>query len=288
MSAGIQTFLTEKETGRVYVNPMKRHVRSFWVTTQPAEAVTLAAGAVSTPQLWSIDTQGHFELVELMSVSDGPFLVNMFDPATQKNWMNRPVHSSTILGDAARTYILPESYFFNVEDAPRALVLTYTNLSPLANTIRVVGHGRRIYQRESPPDIQMAFRNYYRRKERTSVYFFTTDAAAVIPAGSVATLNFPARNTDEADLEIFKLTAAFDFPFEFRIRETSTNKTLSDGFVRVEDGFGTAFFPKILPESWLIERNFQVIVEARNLAAAPLDNNIFLTFTGRRIYYAQA
>jgi hypothetical protein len=286
MSAGLQTFLRDPQSGRVYINPLKRHVRPFWLVTDPV-TVTVAAGAVSPPTLMTVDNQGHFEAVELLAVSDGPFLVEIFDPATQKFWTQRPVHSATLFGDAGRAFVLPESYFFNVEDSPRALRFTFTNLLPIANTIRVALHGRRLYQRESPPDVQEAFRTYYRRKERTSTYFMTTDSIAAIPALSTAQLSFPMRNTDEADFEIFKVMAVSDFPFEFQIRETSTNRTLSNGLVHVNSGFGTAMFPKIFPESYLLARNFELALEARNIAAQQLPNNIFITLAGRRIYYAQ-
>lgn len=270
--------------GRTWINPAKRNIRPFWLTTEPA-SVVLAGGAVSDPVIMPIDTQGHFEAFYVVGQSTGAYTISIFDPATSKFWhqLGRELHSDTITGNAQRPFILPESYFFNVEDAARSLVLRFRDLTGLPNTIFFALHGRRIYHREAPPEVQMKFRDMYQRKERTQVYFLTTDAPVVL-AGGATNVQVPIRNTDEGDMEVFKLSASSTGPFSFRIRERANNRTLSNEVVHSADGWGTGQFPFVFPETWVIERNFQVILELNDLSGAP--NTIFFTLAGRKLYYA--
>jgi hypothetical protein len=54
--------------------------------------------------------------------------------------------------------------------------------------------------------------------------------------------------------------------------------------VRVESGWGNAEFPFVFQESLLIERNYDIAVDVRDLSALS-QNRIFLTFHARRLWY---
>lgn len=294
----IPTYIGEKDQAGnvvgVWVNPAKRHVRPYWLTTEP-DTILVPPLATSLPQIMPIDTQGHFEAFSIWFQSDGPFTVTFFDPSNSRFWQNRELHVNTMAGGNLATvgggastfgFLLPESYFFNVEDAARSLLVTYRNLSAVANNIRMLLFGRRIYHRESAPDVQEEFRKLYQRKERTTAYFLTTDLPVVLPA-SAAVTTFQIRNTDEADFEAFKITATSTAPFAYRLRDRANDRTLSNGFVHQFDGAGNGFVPFVLSsaETWLIERNYQVEVDFINLV--PLaTNTVFFTLSGRRLYYA--
>lgn len=293
----LPTYLKNPD-GSVYINPAKRHVKPYWLTTEaitiPPEIVVLAAGATSPPITMPIDTQGHFEAFYSMADRTGAATILLFDPGTNRFLMNREIHIDTIVSGgggagvaagfgAARPFIWPESYFFNVEDAGRAVIATFRDLSGAPNNIRFTLHGRRFYTKESPPEVYQKMYEYFGRKERTNIYFLTTDAAALIPAGGV--LASTARVTDEADFEIYKVNVVSDGAFTFRLRDVATNRTLSNGVISNTIGSGVAEFPFIFPEPWLVERNYQIGIEMTDLSAAP--NNVFMTFIGRRLYYAQ-
>lgn len=235
-----------------------------------------------------IDTQGHFEWAYLMSLATSKnFLVKVFDPGTRRDLMNNFIHAATLLGTAQRPGLLPETYLLNTENAGRELQLSVRNLSAAPNNVEIALHGRRWYHMEAPPDVQEDIRKKFKQRERTTAYWLTPDGGPgfTVPAGGAlvdqAAPLFVA--DDEADTEVFKVTTFSTGPFEFRLRELASNRFLMNDFVRVENGWGTAEFPFVFQESLLIERNYKVAVEVRDLSGA--NNTIFLTFWCRRLWY---
>lgn len=286
----IPTYL-KRPDGSIYINPAKRHVRPFWLTsnapgTATPQVVPIPAGGTTNPIPFPIDTQGHFEIFYSMFVADDPrILINIFDPGTRRNLMNRPIHIATIAGIAERPFFWPESYFMNVENGPRELQVSFTDFSGAPNNVRFVFYGRRLYQNESPPDVQEKMIQYFQKKERTNVYWLTSQDPITIPA--LATLTGPAspifEATDEADTEVIKMSIVNDGAFSFQLRELRNNRTLSNNPVHVTDGWGTGQFPFILQETFLIERNYDVAFELTDLSGAP--NTLFPTMTARRLYF---
>jgi len=285
----LPTFIFNKDNS-VTINKVKRHVRSFWIASNPKTIALAAAGGAGDTVKgipFPIDTQGHFEWAYIMGFfTSNAFLVNVFDPGTRRNLMNEPIHAGTLLGTARRPAILVETYLLNTENAGRELQLDFQNLSMAPNNVDVVLHGRRWYHRESPPDVQEDLRKKFGMKERTTAYWLTTKGGAfVIPAGGGLLDNQAPIITadDEADTEVFKITAVSTGPFEFRLRELASNRTLMNDFIRVENGFGTPEFPFVFQESLLIERNYKVAVDVRDVSG--MNNTVFLTFWCRRLWY---
>lgn len=285
----LKTFLVD-EKGNIFVNPAKRYVKPYWLTPTD-EFVTLAAGAVSDPITMMVDNQGHFEWFYIVGKSDAPYTLTVFDPGRKRFLMNREIHSDTIvsptniagaLTTGGRPHILMESYFVNVEQAQRSLVLQFRNLDTVnPNTIRLAFVGRRYYYREATPEVKELFRKRFLEKERTNIYFLTTDKPVTIPADG--TIDATLSSTDEADFEFLKLMSKSEGPFKFKLIDRSSGREFMPQPIRDVQGFGTADFPMILPESFLIERNYQFIVRLEDLSGA--DNDVFLTFHGRRVYY---
>jgi hypothetical protein len=243
-----------------------------------------------------IDSQGHFEIFYAIANRTGAATIEFFDPGTSRRLQNRENHMDNIVAGgggsgigagfgASRPFIWPESYFMNVEDAGRAMIVTFRDLTGAPNTIQLVLHGRRFYNKEAPYEVYEKMYQTFGRKERTNVYFQTTDDAAVIPAVVGSLLNSPSRVTDEADFEIFKITSSSTGAYEFRLRVAANSRPLSNDFVLVDGGTGSAEFPFIFQEPWLVERNHSIMVEFRNLIAGA--NTVFFTMTGRRLHYAQ-
>lgn len=274
--------------GAIYVNPVKRHVRPFWLVTDPV-TVTVPAGGIVEAEV-EIDTLGHFEWIYNQCKADGDFTIQILDVNTGRQLMNRPVHIRTISSIALsgeRPFKLPESYFFNTEEAGRTVKLRFRDLSGAENNIRWVMHGRRWYHKEAPPEVQHKIQERFALKERTYVYWLTTiardpDAIPTIPASGTLTERFSA--TDEADSEISKLTLVSTGPFTFQLRERASGKTLSNGQVHSTVGWGDAEFPFIWASPLLLERNYDLDLEMVDLSGAP--NQVFATLTARRLQYA--
>lgn len=285
----IPTFL-KREDGGIYINPAKRHVRPYWLTSQaPAtptpQIVSIPAGGTTPPIPFPIDTQGHFEIFYTMFQATDPRVeINIFDPGTRRNLMNRGIRLPTIAGTATRPFYWPESYFLNVDNGPRELQVSFTDFSGAPNDVRLVFYGRRLYQNEAPPAVQEEMIRYFASKERTNVYFLTTENAITVPAlGILSGPTAPVfQATDEASTEVMKMSIVNDGAFEFQLREQRNNRTLSNNPVHVVDGWGTGQFPFVLQETFLIERNYDVDFEITDLSGA--ENNIFATMTARRLY----
>lgn len=283
----LPTYIKRKD-GSVYINPAKRHVKPYALLTDPV-TTAVAANGTSAPITMPIDTQGHFEAFYAVCDRDGPATITIFDPGTSRFMMNREIHIDTIVSGLSgaggqRPFIWPESYFFNVEDAGRSVVVQFRDLTGVTNNIRFMLEGRRFYTKESPPEIYEKMYEYFGRKERTNVYFLTTDLPVALPATTASTFA-NTRVTDEADFEVFKIASVSDGPYEWTIRDTGTGRILSNGFHTNTMRTGTAEFPFIFVEPLLIERNYQMQIEFRNLSGAP--NNVFFTMIGRRLYFAQ-
>lgn len=286
----LPTFITLPD-GSIIINKTKRHVRSFWLMGSPKTLALAAAGAAGSEVLltpFKVDTQGHFEWAYMMAQATSPnFLVKFFDPGTRRDLMNNYIHAGTLLGTAQRPGLLVETYLLNTENAGRELDVSVKNLSVAPNTVEVALHGRRWYQNEAPPDVQQDMRKKFSTRERTTAYWLTPDGGPgfTVPAGGqLINQNAPVFVADdEADTEAFKLTVFSTGSFEFRLRELASNRTLSNDFVRVENGMGTAQFPFVFQETLLIERNYKVALEVRDLSGA--DNTIFATMWCRRLWY---
>lgn len=297
-----------------YINPTKRHVRPFWLLpSDPDEqAITLQPAGTAGDRVqgvaFEIDTQGHFEIAYAMfqaqdeaEVARSNFLIEMFDGGNNmKGLQNAELHARAVAGTARRPFIWPESYFLNTQDAARTVFMNFRNLESVAITLRWAFHGRRWYHLEASPEVQRAIREKFERFEKTYTYFLTltlqgygpsTPEGANAPGITLAAGQTLAENsapffwaTNEADTEVHKLTYSSTGPFEFQLREQESGRTLSNGWVQVTSGWGDGEFPFVLPETFLMERNYKVLFEVRDLSGA--ENIIYPCLTGRRLQYA--
>jgi hypothetical protein len=294
-----------------YINPTKRHVRPFWLVPTNELEQTLVLSAAGFPGdrvngiAFDVDTQGHFEITYNMFQASSPnFLVTIADGGNNgKLMMNSEIHARTIAGNAQRPLILPESYLLNVQNAKRTLIMGFRNLFAGTNSVRWCFHGRRWYHKEAPPNVQRAIEDRFGLMEKTYTYYLTltqnppslnpnTPEGANMPGLTLSAFEALFENsapyftaTDEADTEVHKLTATADGPFEFQLREKSSGRTLSNGFIRAECGWGDGQYPFVWAETFLIERNCEVMFEVRDLSGLR-QNIIYPTLIGRRLQYA--
>jgi len=271
----------------IAVNPVKQFVKGFWLTSDPV-SVTLAPGG-SADLEFLVDSQGHFDWAYILGSSTAAYTLEFFDAGTQRLLQNRPVHSVTVVGSGVRPFRLPEPYFLNVGDSQRVIKVTVRNNLPGAqtNTIELVLYGRRFYHKEAPPDVAREIAEKFGGGWRTYAYFLVPQdthgdgLVDPVPAGGFASQTF---NMDaNADTDLQKLMVVSTGAFQFRLRERATNRTLSNGTVLGTNGWGNAEFPFYFADTYLLERDKQLLFEITDLSGA--DNFIFATIGGRRLQY---
>lgn len=274
----------------IAVNPVKPHVRGYWLVGDVA-TITLAASAglniagVPSELRFLIDSQGHFDWAYIIGVSSGVFTLEYFDPGSQRRLQNRPIHSTTIVGSAVRPFRLPEPYFFNIGDSQRQLICTLRDLSGASNTVRLICYGRRFYHKEAPPDVALDIARKFGQGDRSYSYFLvpneTANDGTVTSVAGLGTANFTLESDASADTEIQKLMFSSTGNFTFTIRERSTNRLLMNDVVHVQNGWGNAEFPFYPADTYLLERQKQLIVAVTDLSGST--NFIYLTAAGRRL-----
>ncbi len=270
-------------------NPVKSFVRGYWLVSAPLTTALAAQGAAgdNVELNYLIDQQGHFDWAYILGVSDGVYSLNFFDGGTNRRLQNSPVASSLIVGNAFRPFRLPEPYFFNVGDSQRTLQIRVQNLTGTTNNVRLILYGRRFYHKEAPPEVALEIAKKFDKGWRTYSYFLVpleTDSQGDITAVAAnGTATFTLESDDDADTSLQKLMADSTGAFTFQIRERSTNRTLGNGEIHNQNGFGTAEFPFLFADTYLLERKKQLLINVTDISGSP--NTIRIAAAGRRLQY---
>ena len=273
------------------INPIKPHVRSYWLADPNNALITLAASAganqagAQSELNFLIDFQGHFDWCSIVGVSTGDFVLEFFDPGSQRRLQNRPIHSDCIVGVAQRQFRLPEPYFFNIGDAQRQLKCYLRDLSGATNTVRLNLIGRRIYHKEAPPDVALDLERIFGFGSRTYSYFLvpneTISDGTVTPVVGNGTGSFTFESDASADTEVVKLMVAATGAFTYTLRERATNRLLMPNPVHSNNGWGNAEFPFFHADTYLLERQKQVIMDVTDLSGST--NYIYPVMAARRL-----
>lgn len=333
--AGSRSYVIAKDpvTGkpRIEVDPAKRFIYPYTLVSEPEKIFVPraeemcpsvdAGGLVTEAVIFPIDNKGPFEVVytEFRAIFlTGPnagqptddFTVAIFDPEMRPVLMNREIHASTIAGGfgssptgdgilpaaasaAGRPFVWPETFFMDPYAGGKALFMAYRNLTTEDIEVRWAFHGVRYYHPE-PYESALAEKEKMVGPGRVSTpYFYTTDTNILLPGGD--SFDFQIRITDEADVEIFKMTAKADFPFLWRIMERAGTRFLDNAGpsaaggpngIHSAMGFGNGEFPFILYETLYWEQNFKVLLRLVN-SLTDQQNRIWPTFACRKITHAR-
>lgn len=283
----IPLFLRDKRTGIVGLNELKKHVTPWQLVPQNLNNVTgtLAVPANTTRNLaLNPDQNGPFEGMYMTADTAGLMNVRIHDSGKNKDLMNRDVLVQTIMTPTPggqNPFILPETLWV---EQRQSILMYFTDLSAVANSVRPVVHGRKFWLRQARAGLANKFVAQRRLQQTvTTPYFYTTDAAvtlAAAAAGATANISVSA----EGHFVAYKITCISDGPFEYRLKDGETGQSLSGNvFVAAVQASGTAANPYILPEPWFVEKNRQLILEMNNLNAMG-QNRVWFTLSGRRIY----
>jgi len=274
------------------VNPMKGHVRPYYLLPKPPTTLALA-GANSVGELmFEVDLEGHFEWESFITTPQDAtgsltqVVLNLFDAQKQRYLSNRPVHFQTIAAIVDRAFRLPEPYLFNVGDGLRTLNVGVKKLDSGAFTLNLAMLGRRYYHVEAPPRVAEKFDQVIGGKERAHTYFLTYKEVqgdgtppTLAPAAS-ATWHFKA--DDDADSDLMKLMVpAGTGDFTFVLREADTNRQLSNGRISRQMGWGNAEFPFYFADTYLLGRSKELLFEVTSEDSSSIQ--IFATIAGRRL-----
>jgi hypothetical protein len=292
----IPALVRDPETGKVYLNELKRYVKPFTLVTEPA-AITLPANGISDPIPMTIDAKGHFEICEAFFTSQQPqgFTVALFDANDRMLFQNREVHVATVASgggvttgfevfpatsSAGRPFKWPETFFMDT-DRQKAIFAVFRNMAGDTNTIRFMLHGRRWYHAQAPSKIAEKMDKIYRERFRTFPFFYTTEQDVNLAASGFG--EFEIRFTDEAWVEWVKsMRFASGGNFNILIREKTTGKRYMETAIRDDLVFGNGEFPFLNWESSLFEPNFKLVFEITNLNTLG-SNRIFTTLATRKI-----
>ncbi|MGH9317725.1 MAG: hypothetical protein ACRD1P_11550 [Thermoanaerobaculia bacterium] len=301
--AQVPTFLRDKEQ-RVYLNPAKDWVQPFELpTSKPNQIVVIPAGGRVGPFPLTAQYDGPIECFYQKAVvyDDADVPVTDYDidfllehPGKRIQFSPRFVPLIACVGDGGRPYVLPETIFI---PPVQSLNITFVN-NDLVNERRVefVMGGIKFYPNQAPDKIRREVWEYIERRERTYAYFNTTDEEAVLAAGALDDPNFMTI-PDNADFEVFKLTARATAAFRCRIRDGQNDRALTGDKLHSSILFGAhqataagsgvggsgGIFPARWATSWLIRRSVKMQLDLDNLSVAP--NTVKLVFGGRKISY---
>ena len=296
---GVPTLLQDPRTKSIYINPLKRYVKPFWLTTEPYE-ITLPAGGVSQPIPMTIDNKGHFEVIGAFyesSQAEG-FWVRMTDAANKKLLTNREVHVSTFAAgggvttnysafgpdsSGGRIYRWPDSFWLKVDERGRAIHAVFRNLAPVSNTIRFVLYGFRWYHSLADQRLADQIEALYNERRKIEPFFYTTDQFVKLARGQSA--EFDIRFTDGMKTEWIKSTSASTGTFDVLIEEKTTRKGFMTHPTPSDVVFGQGELPFGLWESALFEENTKLTLSLTN--THPGDNTIWITLGCRHILLSE-
>jgi hypothetical protein len=278
----IPTFKRDAQ-GRIVANPMRQFVKPFELTiSAPNNTFTLPAGGRVGPLPMTARFDGPLELYYLKVtvgtpniedfVTDYAIRVLIESPGKRKTLMNRPIQLTSIAGTAGRVFVFPETIWL---PSPQSLDFSFFSDAAVDLNVEMTIGAVKFYAPAAPSKLREELFGYASLRSRTYCYYMTTEADVTLTAGQTAT-NF-ANVPDDADLEIFKLTArdtntTAGESFRTRIRDMSTDSAVTgDAIIApnlwgghdptpIGGGIGGSggIFPYRLPTSLLVRRSTQL------------------------------
>ena len=310
----VPTFLRDKQTGQIYMNPAKDWVQPFELTvSKPNQLILLNAGEQRGPFPLTAQYDGPIEVFyvkanvyannagavgALLQTYDVDFLLE--HPGKRIQFSNRKVPLIALSGNAGQPYVLPETIFI---PPVQSLNITLVN-NDLVNAVWVefVLGGIKFYPNQAPAgEIKTETWKYVDRRERTYAYFQTTDEPAIVPADDE--IPFFMTIPDNSDFECFKMSCQASAAFRCLIRDGQNDRALTGDRIHHSLLFGggapmtaagigagtgalgsVGAWPARWANSWVIRRSTKVQLDLLNLDAQN-ENTIKPVFAGRKISY---
>lgn len=299
----VPTFLRDEE-GRVFVNPAKQFVQPLELPIDiPNRTVNLVASGRSGPFPISARYDGPYEafyIKVLVTDTNGDPLTDynirwfLEHPGKRIQFMPQPVPLIATAGDAGRPFVLPETIF-----VPRvqALTVTFFNDDLVVRNVEFVLGTIKYYENSAPEELRKEMFKYVERRERTYAYFLPPDNGFTTLTALQTDVNATVTIPDDADMEIFKLTAEATGRFRAQLRDGTNSRAIISqrldaslifgGHVATAMGGGLGgsggCFPARWPTSYLARRSTQLEWTFDDLSNA--GNTVRPILCGRKIRY---
>lgn len=258
------------------------------LTNVPNNIIAVPANQASPQVVMSISGEGPAAIHTFAAQRTGVCRVflQIQDGNTPRGLMNTGCHIDTIFGNytaGSRPYYLPEALYI---DETRAIVVSITDISGVANNVRLSMEAQRLLTRYVTTDVSRVRERMEHRQYLAMPYFYTFDTGFVdIPAviGSIATGIITVGQ--DHHFELFQLSAVSTGLFDINITNQQTGESIVDAPLattfNVSSGLmlGNASFPLKLHEPRLFEVHSKLAVTLTNRIAGV--NRVFLTLGGR-------
>lgn len=285
------------------IDPTKFAQKNFWLE---APQVTVPAGGTGTATLTpprDQGDQGDTELFQLTATSDDRFAIRMYAEALDRRFMNVPVESSLVFGNANTPSQLMETIYV---PATSSLRCELVDLSGGANDVTLMGKGLQVLNPVANLGRNRQQLIKANSKANTHAYWLTTDTGSevTIPAGVGSELLVQATVPSDADFNAWSVLSRSDQgvnAFDVEIIEGQRRSLMRNGPAPIETvgaqtlavaGFpggvipAAAFDTAFWPDTHTFQRNTIIQFRLRNRSVNA--NVVSIALAGQLVYYQHA
>lgn len=297
----IPAILQDPRTGQVFVNPRKLTAKWFWLSSLSSSLglpVTIPASGQADMTIMSpLEDQGSgdFEVVKLMSDSEGDFSARLTNTLTNRNLTNNTfIPKNCMFGTSQLPAVLFETLFL-MATVPMAVRLQ--DLSAADNDTTIVCAGRRFMGCGPRESLVQPFMS-----RNTTPFWVTFDQQEATTGGVTVDANstqeFTMTIPSAGDFECWLVMDDSATAYDVRILEGRSARSLMDAALAAKTfvasptvtvaGFPgntvrAVSFPFALTFTHLFKRNTQITFQLTNATGAPI--TVKLVLHGRLIYY---
>ena len=225
-----------------------------------SNAIALTANQRTTLEIKTMQ-DCIFVVQTLMAKSTGRFQSRFLEDGSGNNWQNTLITDTLVFGTAQLPNVLmtPVPLY-----SSSSVVLDILDTSGAPNAVEVVLGGYKLAGEQGRPG----------GSGRIDIWYQYAVSKAVL-ASNEDTMNL--KLMADSWFEVKKASARATGNFEARISD-GLGKAWSDRYIQQDNQFGNAQYPRVLPMPKLLRPNSNILVEVRDLSAAP--NTIEVVFEG--------
>ncbi len=240
------------------------------------------ASPVYTDTVTRFDTDADFEVMKRSHIAtDSRILVQYRDDAYGRFLQNQGLDLRCVSGTILFTtgvvdvgihpnnflpYVLTRPFLIR---ASTNFTASFADFSGATNSIRHAFHGAKLRKGKAPWDEEWKSTPYFE-------YATTLTLGANATASSNITINI------DSHFLIRRLTATRTGPALITLKDSATDRQWMSSSVHIDNLFGNAQFPNILPAPRFIYRGSVINISAQDLSGA--SNTLTLTFSGEKLY----
>ena len=286
----------------------RREVLPSWLTFTVGGASLLAAGAGNNPPLTIAQPYSSVEGLDqnlgtpfevrslaftdlIVGTLQANFLVMLKEVGEVRNFMNNPIHIRTMFGTGQQPALLREPYMFlsqhNISVTPTNLGIATAMSMYLCGAQYFPWGPELIRYKKDKLAIVSLLQKWLNRRQYVTPYWLTTDMPVTMSsrqATAGTTVDYSAKIGDDGHFEIFGHAVVSTGPFMMTVSEVKTKQTLVNGQITQINGMGDARFPTIYPTPYLVPAGYKLNLQITNLDTTVGENDIYVTFFGRKIY----